>query len=177
MPASKPSINIVAVGFMLFALFFGAGNLIFPPMLGQMSGENVFSANLGFIVTGVGLPILAILALAFSGKNDLQSLASRVHPAYGVFFTVALYLTIGPFFAIPRTNTVAFEIGMVPFIGDVNTSLWLLLFTILFFGATLFFSLKAQKIVDIVGKILTPVLLIAMLILIVAFFISPIGSA
>lgn len=177
MPASKPSINIVAVGFMLFALFFGAGNLIFPPMLGQMSGENVFSANLGFIVTGVGLPILAILALAFSGKNDLQSLASRVHPAYGVFFTVALYLTIGPFFAIPRTNTVAFEIGMVPFIGDVNTSLWLLLFTILFFGATLFFSLKAQKIVDIVGKILTPVLLIAMLVLIVAFFISPIGSA
>ncbi|MDA3130279.1 branched-chain amino acid transport system II carrier protein [Aliibacillus thermotolerans] len=177
MSSTKTSINIVAVGFMLFALFFGAGNLIFPPMLGQLSGENVFSANLGFIVTGVGLPILAVLALAYSGKNDLQSLASRVHPFYGIFFTVALYLTIGPFFAIPRTNTVAFEIGVVPFIGEANATLSLLLFTIVFFGVTLFFSLQAQRIVDIVGKMLTPVLLIAMLILIVAFFLNPIGEA
>lgn len=89
---------ILIIGLMLFALFFGAGNLIFPPMLGQMAGENVWTANAGFLVTGVGLPLLAITAFVFSGKNDLQSLASRVHPLFGIVFTTVLYLAIGPFF-------------------------------------------------------------------------------
>lgn len=168
--------NIVAVGFMLFALFFGAGNLIFPVQLGQLAGDNVFSANLGFIITGVGLPVLCILALAFSGKSDLESLAGRVNPIYGVFFTVALYLTIGPLFAIPRTNTVAYEIGIVPFLENQSSYLPLLLFTIIFFGVTLYFSLKSSKIVDIVGKMLTPILLIVIAILIIAAFVNPIGA-
>lgn len=167
---------IVAVGFMLFALFFGAGNLIFPVQLGQLAGDNVFSANLGFIITGVGLPVLCILALAFSGKSDLESLAGRVNPIYGVFFTVALYLTIGPLFAIPRTNTVAYEIGIVPFLENQSSYLPLLLFTIIFFGVTLYFSLKSSKIVDIVGKMLTPILLIVIAILIIAAFVNPIGA-
>lgn len=160
---------------MLFALFFGAGNLIFPPQLGQAAGENIFSANLGFIITGVGLPVLAIMALGFSGKSDLQALASRVHPAYGVFFTVALYLTIGPLFAIPRTNTVAYEIGIIPFV-ETDSYLPLLIFTIIFFGLTLFFVLQAQRLVDIVGKILTPILLIVIALLIIASFINPMGN-
>lgn len=88
---------IVIIGFMLFALFFGAGNLIFPPMLGQMAGTNVWEANAGFLVTGVGLPLLAITALVYSGKDDLRSLASRVHPLFGLVFTILLYLAIGPF--------------------------------------------------------------------------------
>ncbi|GAE37665.1 branched-chain amino acid transport system carrier protein [Halalkalibacter akibai JCM 9157] len=117
--SSRDSFSSVAVvGFMLFALFFGAGNLIFPVMLGQLSGENMILANAGFIVTGVGLPILGIFALAFSGKSDLQSLASRVHPLFALVFTVALYLSIGPLFAIPRTNTVSFEMGINPFLGN-----------------------------------------------------------
>src|SRR5690606_9213225 len=124
MSSSRDSFgNIIAVGFMLFALFFGAGNLIFPVQLGQLAGSNVFSANLGFIITGVGLPVLGILALAFSGKSDLESLAGRVNPVYGIFFTVALYLTIGPLFAIPRTNTVAYEIGIAPFVGNQESHL------------------------------------------------------
>nr|WP_309100816.1 branched-chain amino acid transport system II carrier protein [Fredinandcohnia onubensis] len=168
--------NVVAVGFMLFALFFGAGNLIFPVQLGQLAGDNVFTANLGFIITGVGLPVLCILALAFSGKSDLESLAGRVNPIYGIFFTVALYLTIGPFFAIPRTNTVAYEIGIVPFLENQTSYLPLFLFTIVFFGVTLFFSLKSSKIVDIVGKMLTPILLIVIAILIIAAFVNPIGA-
>jgi len=168
--------NVIAVGFMLFALFFGAGNLIFPVQLGQLAGENVFTANLGFIITGVGLPVLCILALAFSGKSDLESLAGRVNPIYGIFFTVALYLTIGPFFAIPRTNTVAYEIGIVPFLENQTSYLPLFLFTIVFFGVTLFFSLKSSKIVDIVGKMLTPILLIVIAILIIAAFVNPIGA-
>ncbi|WP_077620040.1 branched-chain amino acid transport system II carrier protein [Bacillus sinesaloumensis] len=168
--------NTVAVGFMLFALFFGAGNLIFPPQLGQLAGSNVFSANLGFVITGVGLPVLCILALAFSGKSDLESLAGRVNPIYGIFFTVALYLTIGPFFAIPRTNTVAYEIGIVPFLENQSSYWPLLLFTIVFFGVTLYFSLKSSKLVDVVGKMLTPILLAVIAILIIAAFVNPIGA-
>src|SRR5690606_34281602 len=124
---------------------------------------------------GVGLPVLGILALAFSGKSDLESLAGRVNPVYGIFFTVALYLTIGPLFAIPRTNTVAYEIGIAPFVGNQESHLPLFIFTIIFFGLTLYFSLKSSKIVDIVGKILTPILLVVIAILIIAAFVHPIG--
>ncbi|MDT8862574.1 branched-chain amino acid transport system II carrier protein [Alkalihalobacillus sp. MEB130] len=168
--------NFIAVGFMLFALFFGAGNLIFPAMLGQMAGENFLSANVGFVVTGVGLPILAILAMAFSGKSDLQSLANRVHPVYGIVFTVALYLAIGPLFAIPRTNTVSFEMGVRPFLGETESFFPLFLFTIIFFGISLVFSLQSSKLVDIIGKVLTPLLLIFIGILIVVSFVNPIGQ-
>ncbi len=161
---------------MLFALFFGAGNLIFPVQLGQLAGDNVLTANLGFLITGVGLPVLGILALAFSGKSDLESLASRVNPLYAVFFTVALYLTIGPLFAIPRTNTVSYEIGIAPFISNQASSIPLIIYTIIFFGLTLYFSLKSSKIVDIVGKMLTPILLIVIAILIIASFVNPIGA-
>lgn len=166
----------VVIGFMLFALFFGAGNLIFPPMLGQLSGENIFLANLGFIVTGVSLPVLSIIALAYSGKSDVQSLASRVHPVYGVLFTVTLYLSIGPLFAIPRTGTVSYEIGIRPFLGETTSAIPLFIFSLIFFGVTLFFSLQAKRIVDIVGKMLTPILLIFIAILIIAAFINPIGE-
>ncbi|MEH7224080.1 branched-chain amino acid transport system II carrier protein [Bacillus sp. JJ1566] len=175
--SSKGSFSYtIAVGFMLFALFFGAGNLIFPVQIGQLAGSNVFSANFGMLITGVGLPVLGILALAFSGKSDLESLAGRVNPFYGVFFTVALYLTIGPLFAIPRTNTVAYEIGIVPFLENQSSYLPLFIFTIVFFGLTLYFSLKSSKIVDIVGKVLTPILLVVIAILIIAAFVNPIGA-
>ena len=106
---------VIAVGFMLFALFFGAGNLIFPVMLGQSAGSNIWLANAGFIVTGVGLPLLGVLALGYSGKSDLQALASRAHPVFGLIFTTVLYLAVGPLFAIPRTGSVSYEIGVKPF--------------------------------------------------------------
>lgn len=166
---------LIAVGFMLFALFFGAGNLIFPAMLGQSAGSNLWSANFGFIVTGVGLPLLGVIALGYSGKSDLQSLASRVSPFFGVAFTVVLYLSIGPLFAIPRTGTVSFEMGVKPFITEEYTTMGLLIFSIIFFGITLYFSLKSQKIVDIVGKVLTPLLLIFIAILIITAFVKPMG--
>lgn len=168
--------TIVAVGFMLFALFFGAGNLIFPVMLGQLAGENVVPAIIGFIITGVGLPILGVFALAFSGKEDVQALGSRVHPTYGLFFSIALYLAIGPMFAIPRTATVSYEIGIVPFLNNPDSYLPLFIFSIIFFGVTLYFSLLKSRLVDIVGKILTPLLLIFIAVLIAAVFIDPIGA-
>jgi branched-chain amino acid:cation transporter, LIVCS family len=171
-----PTAYIVTVGFMLFALFFGAGNLIFPAMLGQSAGTNIWSAISGFVVTGVGLPLLGILALGFSGKSDLQSLASRVHPIFGIVFTVALYLSIGPLFAIPRTATVTFEIGIKPFLSNGNNGIALIIFSIIFFVITAVLSLKSSKIVDIVGKYLTPILLIVIAILIITAFFKPLGS-
>lgn len=167
---------IVAVGFMLFALFFGAGNLIFPAQLGQSAGSNIWLAAAGFIVTGVGLPLLGVLAIGYSGKSDLQELASRVTPAFGVAFTVALYLAIGPAFAIPRTGTVSFEIGVKPFLSEGSYGIGLLIFSLIFFAITLYFSLKSSKIVDIVGKVLTPLLLLFIAILIITAFINPMGA-
>ncbi|OLS40702.1 branched-chain amino acid transport system II carrier protein [Bacillus sp. MRMR6] len=167
---------LITLGFMLFALFFGAGNLIFPVMLGQSAGTNIWSANAGFIVTGVGLPLLGIIAVGISGKSDVQSLASRVHPIFGIIFTVALYLAIGPLFAIPRVGTVSFEIGFKPFIPEDYTVMGLLIYTIIFFGLTVFLSLKSSKIVDIVGKLLTPVLLLIIAILIITAFYNPLGQ-
>lgn len=170
----------LAIGFMLFALFFGAGNLIFPAQLGQYAGENLWPAIIGFLFTGVGLPLLGVVAIAFSGSKNLEDLASRVHPIYGVFFTALLYLTIGPFFAAPRTGTVAYEVGIMPFISEGSERTGLLIFTILFFIIAMLFSLFPAKIVDNVGKVLAPALVVLLGIMLAMAFISPmspIGSA
>lgn len=168
--------NYLAIAFMLFALFFGAGNLIFPAQLGQLSGDNLAPAIIGFLVTGVGLPFLGIMAMGFSGKNNLQELASRVHPIYGLAFTALLYLTIGPFFAAPRTGTVAYEIGIAPYVRDGGQSTALLIFTAVFFLIALLFSLFPSKIVDNIGKFLAPVLVILLLILLAVALFNPMGS-
>src|SRR5690625_4089740 len=131
----------LAIGFMLFALFFGAGNLIFPAQLGQYAGSNMWPGVIGFLITGVGLPLLGILAMGFSGSKNLQELSSRIHPTYGIFFTALLYLTIGPFFAAPRTGTVAYEVGIAPFVAEENAQAGLIIFTLIFFTITLLFSL------------------------------------
>jgi len=109
MSEQKDNKRFIAVGLMLFALFFGAGNLIFPASMGQHAGENVWWSVLGFIVTGVGLPLAGVLAIGYSGCKNLQELAGRVHPKFGLLFTVVSYLTIGPFFATPRTGSVSYE--------------------------------------------------------------------
>ncbi|WP_034671725.1 branched-chain amino acid transport system II carrier protein, partial [Ectobacillus panaciterrae] len=167
---------IIILGLMLFALFFGAGNLIFPPMLGQLAGTNVWIANAGFLVTGVGLPLLGITAFIFSGKDDLRSLASRVHPVFGIVFTTVLYLAIGPFFAIPRSGNVSFEIGLKPFLSDHAGSIPLVIFTIIFFVIACLFSLNPTKIINVIGKILTPIKLTFIGILVVIAVIHPIGN-
>ena len=166
----------IAIGLMLFALFFGAGNLIFPASMGQNAGENVWWAILGFIVTGVGLPLAGVLAMGYSGCKNLQELASRVHPAFGLFFTVVSYLTIGPCFATPRTGSVSYEIAIRPFLGDGNTDMIMTVFLVVFFGISYWLSASPQKLVDRIGKILTPALLIVILLLIAKSFITPLGT-
>src|SRR5690625_669032 len=123
-----------AIGFMLFALFFGAGNLIFPAQLGQYAGENLWPGIIGFLITGVGLPLLGIVAIAYSGSKNLQDLASRVSPAYGIFFTVLLYLTIGPVFAAPRTGKVAYEVVIMPYFHEAYQLTYLLIYYLILFN-------------------------------------------
>lgn len=100
--------EIIEVASMLFGLFFGAGNLIFPIYMGQMSGYNVLFAIIGFLITGVGLPLLGVTALGKSKSTGLYDLTSKIGKPYAMFFTCLLYLTIGPFFAIPRCATTSF---------------------------------------------------------------------
>lgn len=165
----------IAIGFMLFALLFGAGNLIFPAAMGQNAGVNVWYAVLGFCVTGVGLPLISIAALGYSGCLDLEEAAGRVHPWYGVFYSVVSYLAIGPCFAAPRTGTVSFEIAVKPFLGSISPDIALPIFLLVFFLLTYWLAATPSKLVDRVGKILTPALLAVILLLIVQSFISPLG--
>ena len=173
----SPLTLFVATGLMLFALFFGAGNLIFPAHMGQQAGESYLQAVFGFVFTGAGLPLLGILAMAYTGARDVQHLASRVTPWFGVFFAVALYLSIGPLFALPRTGTVAFEVGVKPFLGEgTSESLVLLLFSIVFFALAYYLAMTPGKLIDRIGKILTPTLLLGIAILGFKTIVDPMGG-
>ncbi|SPY33899.1 putative branched-chain amino acid carrier protein SSP1343 [Pasteurella canis] len=157
--------NTFIVGFMLFAIFFGAGNLIFPPKLGFESGLGFWPAILGFVTTGVGLPLLGIL-VATRYEGGYKKALEDIHPWISILLLGAIYLTIGPFFAIPRTAATAFDMAVIPFIGGADT-VALFLFTLVYFGITLWVSLNPTKMVDRIGAILTPVLLIAIIALVV----------
>ena len=170
----KEAITITS---MLFGMFFGAGNLIFPAYMGQMAGKNMWVAMLGFLVTGVGLPLLGVAALGVSRCEGLTELSRRVGRGYGTFFTCALYLTIGPFFAIPRCATVPFEIGMVPMLPQgLDRRLVLSLFTAVFFMIVLWFSLRPGKILVWVGKVLNPIFLGILGVLLLTALLFPMGS-
>ena len=158
----------------LFGMFFGAGNLIFPVHLGQMAGSNAIAATIGFIITAVGIPIFGVAAIAITHSDGLQTLSSKVGKGYGIFFTCLLYLTIGPLFAIPRCATVSFTTGIAPLLAE-NTPEWpfLLVFSAVFFGFVLFFSLRPGKITVWIGKIINPLFLIFFAVLVIAALLSP----
>lgn len=164
------------VGSLLFGLFFGAGNLIFPVQMGQLAGANTLPATIGFLMTGVGLPVLGVIASALSRSESLYEMAKPVNKRYSIFFTCALYLTIGPLFAIPRTATVAFEVGLTDFMSDQSLQIGLFLFSLIFFVITLYFSLRPGRILDWVGKYLTPTFLALLSVLIIATLINPMGE-
>ncbi|NMA65842.1 MAG: branched-chain amino acid transport system II carrier protein, partial [Clostridiaceae bacterium] len=166
----------ILIGSLLFGLFFGAGNLIFPVHMGQLAGNNTLQATIGFLITGVGLPLLGVIASALSKSESLFDMAKPVNRVYSVLFTCMLYLTIGPLFAIPRTATVAFEVGLSPFIAENYIQIGLIVFSLIFFVVTLYFSLRPGRILDWVGRYLTPVFLVLLSILLTATFIKPMGQ-
>ncbi len=167
--------QIVSLSLMLFALFFGAGNMIFPPALGQASGEQVWPALAGFIFTDAGISVLGIAAIVLAGKS-LADLSQKVGPRFAAVFAVVVYFLIGPLFAIPRTGSVSFELAMLPFLGEgASNQPYMALFTLGFFAVTLLLSLNPNKIVDIVGKVLTPVLILAIAVIGIGVFLHPLG--
>lgn len=165
-------LDLLALGFMTFALFLGAGNIIFPPSAGMAAGENLGLAALGFLLTGVGLPLLTIVALARVG-GGMSLLTAPLGKRAGVLFAVAVYLAIGPLFATPRTAVVSFEMGVAPFTGNSGTPL--LIYTLAYFAAVLFLALNPGRLVDRIGKFITPVLLAALLVLGGAALLVPAG--
>ncbi|KKB42683.1 branched-chain amino acid transport system II carrier protein [Bacillus thermotolerans] len=171
-----PFSQILAIGLMLFAMFLGAGNVIFAPMVGQQAGSNTWIAMGGFLITGVGLVLLAIIALT-RGGGTIEKLAERVHPVFAIVFSILLFLTLGPIYVIPRTTSVVYEIAINPLTGaSSNTSLYLLIFSTLFIALTILLSWNTTKFVDRLGKVITPIFVILLIALIGKSIITPMGS-
>ena len=163
----------IVVASTLFGMFFGAGNLIFPVHLGQMAGSNSWLAIIGFCITAVTIPILAVAAIGNTHSDNLLQLSSKVGKKYGKWFTAALYLTIGPFFAIPRCASVSFTTGIAPLTSGAAYWVWQLVFTFIFFAFVMYFSLRPNGITIWIGRIINPAFLIFLAILIIVALINP----
>jgi len=160
--------KIMFVGFMLFSMFFGAGNLIFPPFLGQNAGNQTLLSVIGFLITAVLLPVLAVIVVV--KNNSLDELTGRVGKKFSVVFTVLLYLAIGPGLAIPRAASVPFEMSIAPYLSEnSNTLALMIVYSVVFFAIAAWLSLNPNKLVDRLGTILTPVLIIMILVVFGAF--------
>lgn len=164
--------DIIALGFMTFALFVGAGNIIFPPMVGLQAGEHVWTAAIGFLITAVGLPVLTVVALAKVG-GGVESLSTPIGKVAGILLAVVCYLAVGPLFATPRTATVSFEVGIAPLTGD--GPLPLLIYSVIYFALVILVSLYPGKLLDTVGNFLAPLKIIALIVLAVAAVVWPHG--
>ena len=158
------------LGAALFSMFFGAGNLIFPPFLGLLAGQKWNWSMFGFFLTGIGLPLLGIIASAKAG-GDVDKLGKRVSPLFSKFLGITVVLAIGPLLAIPRTGATAFEIGVLPLLPKGNP----ILFSLIYFGITLSLVIKPNDVIDKIGKILTPTLLLLLGLIIIKGIFDPMG--
>lgn len=164
--------DIPLVGFTLFSMFFGAGNLIFPPNIGAQAGTMTWFAMLGLAFSAVGLPVLGVIAVAWAG--GLDQLGARVHPAFSRIFTVVSYLAIGPCLAIPRTASTSFEMAVPPFVGeDAPIYLFRLLYSLVFFALALVVALRPEKLTDRLGKIFCPILIVLIVLTFAACLLNP----
>ena len=161
----------LTIGFALFAMFFGAGNLIFPPFLGWEAGKSWFAGFLCFIFIDIGMSLLAMIVIAKSEKGA-EELTGRLGSKLSFVLLALNCLCIGPFVAIPRTASITYEVGVVPNFGEVNS--WLC--TGIFFGISFLLSVRQSKVVDIVGKVLAPLMFVALVALIVKGFVTPVGD-
>ena len=164
--------DISVIGLALFAMFFGAGNLIFPPFLGMQAGSEWLSGFLSFFTADIGLALLAIFAIIKSGKGSMDGITGKLGNVPSKIINTLIVLCIGPFLAIPRTAATTYEMGVVPTFPGVNT--WV--FGAIFFGLVLLLTIRATSVVDVIGKFLTPLLVIALLGLIIAGIVNPIGE-
>lgn len=176
MKKSKRIGHRILLGSLLFGMFFGAGNLIFPITLGQNAGNNVNVAAFGFIITGVGLASLAAVYCAKSGGTSLESMLQPYGKTYALIFTILLLLTIGPLFALPRTATVPYEVGVKTLLPNINHTFGLFLYSFVFFVLSMFMALKPNKLKEIIGKYINPIFLVCLLIIFIVFFTKGMGD-
>ncbi|WP_229360318.1 branched-chain amino acid transport system II carrier protein [Ferrimonas sediminicola] len=170
--------DTLSVGFMTFAFFLGAGNMIFPPMAGFLAGENYFPAMVGFLCTAVGLPLLGLVAVAKAG-GSIPVITKKLPAWVGVVIASSIFIIIGPAFAAPRAGLVAYEMGAVPFLTEPGATTQAL-YSVIFFGIAMLLALFPGNLVDSVGKVLTPALILLFAVLAVAAFVfpqDPIGQA
>lgn len=161
--------QMITISFSLFSLFFGAGNLIFPPFLGQNAGSAMPFALAGFLVTAVVLPILGVYVIVkFDG---LDQLSAKVGKRFALVFSIAIYLSLGPGLAIPRAASVPFEMAVAPYLPEnTNLKLCMFLYSLVFFFAAAALAMNSQELVNRIGHYMTPSLLVLLGILILAFF-------
>lgn len=163
--------DVLVVGLALFAMFFGAGNLIFPTFLGVESCSSWIIGFVGFIIADVGLALLSIVAAAkFNG--DINDMFSKVGKIVAITLGCAIMICLGPLLAIPRTAATTFEMGIKPLLPGFNS----ILFSIIFFAITLVLTIKPSKVVDIIGEFLTPALFATLIFLIIVGIVNPIDS-
>ena len=166
----KKNKDILIIGFALFSMFFGAGNLIFPPFIGVTSGNDWLVSFLGFIIADVGIILLSINAVARAGS--FQNVVEKAGKKFGLYLEIIMMLCLGPILVIPRTAATTFEMSIMPITSSLNSAV----FSLLFFGLTLILTIRPTKVMDIIGKFLTPVLLLALILLIGKGILSPIGE-
>ncbi len=168
---NKTTKDVVVIGFALFAMFFGAGNLIFPPYLGVISGSSWLIGFVAFILADVGLALLAVTASA-KCNGEVSKILGRSGKTLAIILGSAIMICLGPLLAIPRTAATTFEMGVHPLFNGFNP----VLFSVIFFAITFVLTIKPSKVVDIIGQFLTPALLVALGVLIVKGIISPLGE-
>ncbi len=164
----------IGFGLMMFAFFLGAGNWIFPPMAGYLSGENMPLAVFGFLMTAVGLPLLSLLAIA-KVRGGSDALAWALPPALRTLFGLAIYLILIPMFGMPRTALVAYEMGVQPFVD--SSALLLGGFSVLYFIVAIAMAFSRGRLLDVVGQMLTPVLVVLVAVIGWSVFFNPIGDS
>ena len=165
----------IAVGITLFSMFFGAGNLILPPMLALQAGTSTVPAMIGFLVAGIGLPVLGIVALALVGTA--RELADRVHPLFSSIFVAAIYLAIGPCLAIPRTSSTAFEMLVPLFPQGAPIGTIRLVFSIVFFAVAYALAMHPGALTKLLGRITGPALILLLIMVVGSSIVSPAGVA
>lgn len=162
--------DMIVVGFALFSMFFGAGNVVFPPYLGMEAGPQWLAGFSAYFIADIGLALLGMFALLRVGSSE--AVISRVGKVPAELLMCAIILCIGPMVAIPRTSATTFEMVIAPNLSGVSP----VLFSVLFFALILVLCIKESAVVDIVGKILTPLLLLGLFAIIIKGIITPVGE-
>ncbi|VFP84469.1 Branched-chain amino acid transport system 2 carrier protein [Candidatus Erwinia haradaeae] len=166
--------DLLIISGIIFALFVGAGNIIFPPMVGIQAGEYIWYAALGFLTTSVGLPLITLVALARVGGR-IDDFSAPIGKLAGCMLAMICYLIVGPLFAIPRTSTVSFDIGLAPLIGDGQLPLFI--YSLIYFGVVIFLSLNPGALLETLGNILAPLKIVVLSVLGLTAVCWPVGDA